>query len=246
MANRHNGKMMERDFSASTSVDDDNFDMEALKAELEKEKDIYAMLESSVGDLKVTVAEMERKYELANEEDNEWKTRCETQEELNQLLQKQIEFMTERLDQSRDSGKDGFESDIRSYDELSEGSLRKLLKQIEREKQSMESQLRDFEWRLDQESKAYHKAHDERRNLQTELIQGQGYFVKLKRLNAKMKLEELKFTNPNGPQKKFTNTTPRGTRRAEENVPNDQRILDPKHGPIKKTAAVKKLPKLDT
>ena len=32
--------MMERDFSASTSVDDDNFDMEALKAELEKEKDI--------------------------------------------------------------------------------------------------------------------------------------------------------------------------------------------------------------
>ncbi|XP_033631302.1 coiled-coil domain-containing protein 169-like [Asterias rubens] len=234
MANRHNGKMMERDFSASTSVDDDNFDMEALKAELEKEKDIYAMLESSVGDLKVTVAEMERKYELANEEDNEWKTRCETQEELNQLLQKQIEFMTERLDQSRDSGKDGFESDIRSYDELSEGSLRKLLKQIEREKQSMESQLRDFEWRLDQESKAYHKAHDERRNLQTELIQ------------AKMKLEELKFTNPNGPQKKFTNTTPRGTRRAEENVPNDQRILDPKHGPIKKTAAVKKLPKLDT
>ena len=40
MANRHNGKMMERDFSASTSVDDDNFDMEALKAELEKEKDI--------------------------------------------------------------------------------------------------------------------------------------------------------------------------------------------------------------
>ena len=33
------------------------------------------MLESSVGDLKVTVAEMERKYELANEE-GEFTTVC--------------------------------------------------------------------------------------------------------------------------------------------------------------------------
>ena len=56
--------------------------------------------------------------------DNEWKTRCETQEELNQLLNKQIDYLRDRLDQSRDSAKDGFESDLRSYDELSEVSVR--------------------------------------------------------------------------------------------------------------------------
>ncbi|XP_022086332.1 coiled-coil domain-containing protein 169-like [Acanthaster planci] len=222
----------ERDSSASTSVDGEMYDLDRLRAEIEQEKDIYGMLENSVGDLKSTVIEIERRYELANEEDNEWKTRCETQEELNQLLNKQIDYLRDRLDQSRDSAKDGFESDLRSYEELSEGSLRKLLKQIEREKQSLESQLKDYEWRLDQESKAFHKANDERRNLQTELLQ------------AKLKLEELKFPpNANSPQKKWTSQRGRGV---EENVPDDQRILDPKHGPIKKTAAIKKLPKLDT
>ncbi|XP_038055690.1 coiled-coil domain-containing protein 169-like [Patiria miniata] len=221
----------ERDSSASTSFDDEIYDLDRLRAEIEQEKDIYGMLENSVGDLKSTVTEMERRYELASEEDNEWKTRCETQEELNQLLSKQIQYLQDRLDQSRDSAKDGFESDLRSYDELSEGSLRKLLKQIEREKQSLESQLRDYEWRLDQESKAFHKANDERRNLHTELLQ------------AKLKLEELKFTtNAGNQQKKRANQKGRGV---EENVPDDQRILDPKHGPIKKTAAIKKLPKLD-
>ena len=29
------------------------------------------------------------------------------------------------------------------------------------------------------------------------------------------------------------------------NIPEDQRVIDPKRGPIKKTAAVKNLPKLD-
>ena len=36
---------------------------------------------------------------------------------------------------------------------LIQASLRKMLKQLEREKASMEGQLRDYEWRLDQESK---------------------------------------------------------------------------------------------
>ena len=30
------------------------------------------------------------------------------------------------------------------------------------------------------------------------------------------------------------------------NIPEDQRILDPKHGPIKKAAAVKSLPSLES
>ena len=51
---------------------------------------------------------------------NEWKTRFETQEELNQLLQKQIDLLKDKLDKAKESAKGGYEEDMKTYDELSE------------------------------------------------------------------------------------------------------------------------------
>ncbi|XP_071950389.1 coiled-coil domain-containing protein 169-like [Antedon mediterranea] len=213
---------------SNSGEDYNELDIERIRAELLQEKQMKEMLEQSTAELMLTVAELEKRYDSVSDDGNEWKTRFETQQELNQLLQKQILFLKERLEKTRENLKDTQGGgEMRSYDELSEASLRKLLKQLERDKASLEGQLKDYEWRLDQESKAYHKANDERKACLTEINQ------------ARLKLEQAKWNNHS--------LSPRDTmlnRGLNENVPDNHRILDPKKGPIKKSAAVKKLPKL--
>uniref|UniRef100_A0A8C3KLG4 Uncharacterized protein n=1 Tax=Calidris pygmaea TaxID=425635 RepID=A0A8C3KLG4_9CHAR len=51
------------------------------------------------------------------------------------------------------------------------GSLKEVLKQLEEEKRSLQNQLKDYELRLEQETKAYHKANDERRMYLSEILQ---------------------------------------------------------------------------
>jgi len=87
----------------------------------------------------------------------------------------------------------------------------------------LESQLRDLEWRFDQESKAYHKANEERKQYMAEISAAKGA------------IEHLR--NRQRDQQDMANS-PRA------NIADDQRILDPKRGPIKRTAATKTLPSL--
>ncbi|XP_033127120.1 coiled-coil domain-containing protein 169-like [Anneissia japonica] len=228
-------KLKHTKMSDSVEMDDySEHEVERIRAELLQEKQMKEMLEQSTAELMLTVAELEKRYDSVADDGNEWKTRFETQQELNQLLQKQILFLRERLEKTRENLKDTQGGgEMRSYDELSEASLRKLLKQLERDKSSLEGQLKDYEWRLDQESKAYHKANDERKACLTEIHQ------------ARSKLEQAKYME----KQPWNNhsLSPRDAmvnRGMNENVPDNHRILDPKKGPIRKTAAVKKLPKL--
>ncbi|KAJ8028442.1 hypothetical protein HOLleu_30669 [Holothuria leucospilota] len=197
------------------------------------------MLSHSIQDLQQTIAELEEKYNSVIDEGNEWKTRFENQEELNQLWQKQVIVLQERLEKCKESAKDNYENEMKTYDELSEASLRKLAKQLEREKASLTSQLKDYEWRLDQESKAFHKANEERKNYITELEQAQQKLGRLKN-PPKSQMDTYRKT----PRNKATMQSP-ASRSLDGNVPDNQRVIDPRKGPIKKTAAVKKLPKLD-
>nr|XP_025039118.1 coiled-coil domain-containing protein 169 isoform X2 [Pelodiscus sinensis] len=119
-------------------------------------------------------------------------------------------------------------SSIRSFDQMPVGSLNQLLKQLEEEKRSLQNQLKDYELRLEQEAKAYHKANDERRM----------YLAEISQTSATLKIAERQKTD--AVQIKRENQILRG----RHNVPENQRILDPKKGPIKKTAGVKLLPKL--
>ncbi|XP_072170891.1 coiled-coil domain-containing protein 169-like [Diadema setosum] len=218
---------------------DDNREIERIRAEIEQEKQMSVMLDQSMLELTNTLMELERRYDGVMDEGNEWKTRFETQEELNALLEKQILVLKERLDKSKEDAKDGFDAQLKSYDELSESSLRRLVRELEREKNSLHSQLRDYDWRLDQESKAFHKAHEARKNYLTELR------------NARVQEEEYRQTQRGLKGSNFStprdskNSTP-GSREPGRNVPDNQRVIDPRRGPIRKTAAVKKLPKLDT
>jgi len=107
---------------------------------------------------------------------------------------------------------------------------------LEREKMGLQNQLRDIEWRIDQESKAYHKANEERKNHNLEL--------NLTKHNIKDLSNKTRAALSHDDDNQFSSRSNQSVN--TRNIPPDQRILDPKKGPIKKTAAVKSLPRLES
>uniref|UniRef100_A0A8W8LDE8 Uncharacterized protein n=1 Tax=Magallana gigas TaxID=29159 RepID=A0A8W8LDE8_MAGGI len=165
--------------------------------------------------------------------------------------------------------------DLKNFDDLSDAN-KYMIRSLEKEKQMLQGQMRDIEWRLDQESKAYHKANDERKTYSLEINSTKGSIndfstrTKLsssrdaldtipgsrtpRSMGSRISLNEMD-ENSSSPSprrskiKTVRNTNYRSLRNLENeirNIPEDQRILDPKHGPIKKAAAVKSLPSLET
>ncbi|XP_073198118.1 coiled-coil domain-containing protein 169 isoform X2 [Lepidochelys kempii] len=217
---------------------------EQLRLELGQEKQMKEMLELSIFELRNTLTELERRLGSVEDEGNEWKTRYETQVELNRQLERQTGRLQEKMEHIRGNPTDRLSS-IRSFDQMPvsflnvlnstapssqmapQGSLNQLLKQLEEEKRNLQNQLKDYELRLEQEAKAYHKANDERRM----------YLAEISQTSATLKIAERQKRD--AVQIKRENQILR-----RHNVPENQRILDPKKGPIKKTAGVKQLPKL--
>ncbi|XP_026564644.1 coiled-coil domain-containing protein 169-like isoform X2 [Pseudonaja textilis] len=117
---------------------------------------------------------------------------------------------------------------VRSFKQMHMDSLNRFLKKLEGEKKGLQNQLKEYELRLDQEAKAYHKANDERRAYLAMISQISGSLKPLEK--QKIDVVEMKRENQ--------------VLRRKCNIPRNQRILDPKKGPIKKTAGVKQLPKL--
>ncbi|XP_060566132.1 coiled-coil domain-containing protein 169-like isoform X33 [Ruditapes philippinarum] len=288
----------------------DEYELEKLRAEIQQERQMKEMLDQSARELRITVEELEKRYEAIESEGNEWKTRFETQEEMNQQLERQIIMLQDKIEEAKRNLKDGTyyaenlktmlylsgktPRDMKSFDDLSDyiHHLKRILdieakanpamvKNMEKEKNLLYNQLRDLEWRLDQESKAYHKANDERKQYVVEINSTKGNIDGNKaRQRAAVNLQQreveemsrsprlLGYTerfklrqHHRSPDKeqKDQKLTPRlanhvasrvsQTSRISNdysNIPEDQRIIDPKRGPIKKTAAVKNLPSLET
>uniref|UniRef100_A0A6J0SXF8 Coiled-coil domain-containing protein 169 isoform X2 n=1 Tax=Pogona vitticeps TaxID=103695 RepID=A0A6J0SXF8_9SAUR len=183
--------------------------LEGAALELQQEKQMKEMLELSIYEMKNVVAELEKRIDSVGNEDNEWKTRYETQIELNKQLERQIGRLQGKMEHVCGSPTDRLAS-IRSFDQMHVDSLNQFLKHLEEEKKSLQNQLKDYELRLEQEAK----------------------------ISGSLKsLEEQKM---DGVEMKRENQCLRG----KYNIPRNQRILDPKKGPIRKTAGVKQLPKL--
>ncbi|NXY20951.1 CC169 protein, partial [Atrichornis clamosus] len=127
------------------------------------------MLEVSIFELRNTVTELEKSLNSVENEGNEWKTRYETQVELNKQLERQINILREKVELICGNPADKL-SIVHTLDKTPVGSLKEFLKQLEEEKKSLQSQLKDYEWRLEQEAKAYHKANDERRMYLSEIL----------------------------------------------------------------------------
>ncbi|KAM7398164.1 hypothetical protein PAMA_006180 [Pampus argenteus] len=152
------------------TVDSDysKYDVARLQTELEQERELKEMLEESVSDLRSTMCELQERLHSVDGEGNEWKTRFETQIELNGQLERQISLIHERLEDLRGNPMDRLAS-IRSYEDMPVDTLRQRLKLLTDEKSDHQSQLMDCHLRIEQEGKAFHKTNDERRAYLSEI-----------------------------------------------------------------------------
>ncbi|KAK3521922.1 hypothetical protein QTP70_020024 [Hemibagrus guttatus] len=157
-------------------ADINKYDLARLQAEVEQEREIKEMLRESVCDLRHTLADLEERVNSVDGEENEWRTRYETQLELNRQLERQIGVVQERLESLRGNPMDRLAS-IRSYDEMTVDTLRHRLKLLTTKKSSLQSQLLESHLRIEQEGKAYQKAYDERRAYLSEIAKVSSAFV---------------------------------------------------------------------
>ncbi|XP_070774178.1 coiled-coil domain-containing protein 169 [Enoplosus armatus] len=144
------------------------YDLARLQAELEQERELKEMLEESVSDLRSTMCELQERLHSVDGEGNEWKTRYESQIELNGQLERQMSLIHERLEDLSGNPMDRLAS-IRSYDDMPVETLRQRLKLLTEEKSDLQSQLMDCHLRIEQEGKAFHKTNDERRAYLSEI-----------------------------------------------------------------------------
>ncbi|CAF1674892.1 unnamed protein product [Rotaria magnacalcarata] len=217
-------------------------EIERLKAEIHQEEQIKSSLEQSCQELQNTAAELEKRLKMIDEEmsthidvggqieGNEWKTRFENQEEINRHLARQILLLEKNIDQAKEEQKTAKTRAAKADpNEVSQ----EVLSVVENEKKNLLSQLRDYEWRLEQENKAYHKANEERKILTNEITDIR---------NAISVMKER--TQPTEPNKTERNGL-LSNREPNENIPMDKRVLDPRKGPITRNAATRSLPKLN-
>ncbi|RXM94473.1 Coiled-coil domain-containing protein 169 [Acipenser ruthenus] len=94
-----------------------NYDTDRLRIELEQEKQMKEMLEQSASELTNTVADLEKRLNNVEDEGNEWKTRFETQQELNRQLERQVNLLQDKMENICGNPADRLSS-IRSYDEM--------------------------------------------------------------------------------------------------------------------------------
>ncbi|KAI1903419.1 hypothetical protein AGOR_G00026980 [Albula goreensis] len=151
-----------------SDTDFNNYDLDRLQAELEQEKEMKEMLEVSVSELRGTMVDLENKLHSVEGEENEWRTRYETQLELNGQLEQQIALVREKLEDLQGNPNDRLSS-VRSYDDMTVDALKGLLNQLCCDKASLQAKLMDCSMRIIQEAKAYHKANEERRAYMAEI-----------------------------------------------------------------------------
>ncbi|CAF2438718.1 unnamed protein product [Rotaria sp. Silwood2] len=216
-------------------------EIERLKAEIHQEEQIKLSLEQSCHELQNTAAELEKRLKMIDEEmsthidiggkieGNEWKTRFENQEEINRHLARQIILLEKNIDQAKEEQKTAkTRASKADPNEVSQ----EVLSVVENEKKNLSSQLRDYEWRLEQENKAYHKANEERKILTNEITDVRNAISVMK---ERSQTTEYTKTERNG---QLTN------RELNDNIPMDKRVIDPRKGPINRNAATRSLPKL--
>ncbi|KFO33381.1 coiled-coil domain-containing protein 169 isoform X2 [Fukomys damarensis] len=204
----------------------DSVSLERLKLQLLEEIHRKDVVQLSLVEIKHKIAEMETKLNTDNE-GGEWKTRYDAQLELNDQLEKQIISLEEKMKRIRGNPSDRLSS-IHVYERMSVESLNTLLKELEKEKRSLESQVKDYALRLEQESKAYQRTNKERRTYLAEMSQGSGSH----QVSKKQQMEQLPRMKENLVKTGRHNSV-------------TQKTVNAKRGPVKKITKSNHLPKLN-
>ncbi|XP_056450882.1 coiled-coil domain containing 169 [Gadus chalcogrammus] len=153
---------------SAVDADFHKYDLARLQAELRQEKEMKDMLEESVSDLRGTMRELQERLHSVDGEGNEWKTRYETQIELNGQLQRQISMVHDKLEDLRGNPMDRLAS-VRSYEDMPSDALQQRLKLLTNEKAELQSHLMDCRVGIEEEGKAFHRTNDERRAYLSEI-----------------------------------------------------------------------------
>ncbi|XP_072515119.1 coiled-coil domain-containing protein 169 [Salminus brasiliensis] len=208
-------------------ADMSRYDTSRLQAELEQEREVREMLRDSVSDLRSTLADLEQRLHSVEGQGNEWRTRYETQLELNGQLERQIGVVQEKLEGLSGNPMDRLAS-IRSYDEMTVDALRHRLKLLSTEKTSLQNQLLEHRLRIDQEGKAYQKAYDERRAYLSEIAKVSSAFDLTRRqhLGQSRKAALSEFQSP------------------ERRAQGTQRGSEGRRGPARADVTQSRLPRL--
>ncbi|XP_019636731.1 PREDICTED: coiled-coil domain-containing protein 169-like [Branchiostoma belcheri] len=203
-------------------------DITDILEEIRHEKQMKERLDQSIQHLSQEVTDLEKKAETpVTGDDIEWKTRHDIQADVNKMLSGRISELQEKLDGMKQSMKSGqMPQVLRRYDDMNETAMKKLIRDMEREMTSLTSELNHLEFRLDQESQKYHKADEERKNVQMAIEQ-------LKRDMATMKRQNTLVV-----------TLGADLDRPMDGLPRNRRILNPRLGPVRSSAVVNRLPRL--
>ncbi|XP_005077514.1 coiled-coil domain-containing protein 169 isoform X2 [Mesocricetus auratus] len=197
-----------------------------LKLELLEEIHMKDVVQLSMLEIRHKIAELEASLN-GDHAGSEWKTRYETQVELNDQLEKQIVSLKDKMEKVRGNPSDRLSS-IRVYERMPVESLNTLLKQLEKEKRSLENQVKDYALKLEQESKAYHRTNNERRTYIAEMSQVSG----LNQVSKRQQMDQLPRMKENLVKTGRYN-------------PVTQKIMNAKKGPMKKVSRSNHLPKLN-
>ncbi|XP_054907521.1 coiled-coil domain containing 169 isoform X1 [Poeciliopsis prolifica] len=174
------------------------YDLARLQVEIEEERELKEMLVGSVCDLRCTVAELQERLrsvdgegflssmlhrhghqiaihykedktpKIISKKSNEWKTRFETQVELNGQLERQISHIQQRLEIIKGNPVDRL-AFIRLYEDMGLEMLKEHLTILTEKKTDLHNQLKNCHLQMEQEEKAFHKTNDERRAYLTEI-----------------------------------------------------------------------------
>ncbi|XP_063871505.1 uncharacterized protein LOC135106428 isoform X2 [Scylla paramamosain] len=218
-------------------------EMARLEKELEQEMRYRDTIQWSVDVLQQSVDELQQqlaRQDQGHEEESEFKLRCEAQMALNKKLEEQTEWYQDEVDKTKEKVSQGqeytYDQDLDQYNEF---ELLRLMKRLERERNNLYSDLRNSSWLLDNHSKEYHHLK--------ELIRA--YTGDLTVVNRSLEhlWRQRNFGHDSGLAGGSTPvTSPGGVKwSGQAGIRPTQRILDPRKGPIRKTAGVRSLPRLD-
>ncbi|XP_013193459.2 uncharacterized protein LOC106137206 [Amyelois transitella] len=202
-------------------------EIDILKAELEHEKVCRETAAWQNGELEKQIVNVQEElrqgdytWDLDNDllkEGNKHKTLLDAIE----TLREQLPALKNKIKSAKICGPDCKlkHDDLNiNLDILTPAELLRTVKRFERLKTDLISTLRSKEWRLDSESKLFVRVNDQRTYLQNELMICQNNIMRLQRNGSYW----------------------------QNSRKNDERVLDPKRGPIKKVFGNERLPPIAT
>ncbi|XP_064107193.1 uncharacterized protein LOC135216097 isoform X4 [Macrobrachium nipponense] len=206
----------------------------------------------SVGVLQQSVDELQKQLEAVNKGEDfgsEYKLRYETQLELNAKLEEQTAWYVDEIDKTKEKMKQGqefaYDQDLNDYTEF---ELLRLVKTLERERNNLYGDLRNKSWLLDNQSKEYYHLKELIKAYSGDLSIVNRSLEHLWRQRSLHQDRGLgggtPVTSPGGLKwRSFLGVDPFES--GQSGIRPSQRILDPRKGPIRKTAGVHSLPRLD-